>query len=234
MIRQPLESTERILALPESIVDSFSSGAPRASRATNIKSSKRAPRARVRARIRPYASGDLGFVRNLFSAHTDEEQRRLSGRGLHYSWDFDDSYLRTLTRAPRVGGIFLVGEVGGRPAGFVAATLKKPHYSWDATTRASGLVMELHVASEFRGLGLGRRLLLAAEKHFRSRGYDWISLGVFPTNARARAFYQKLGYQNVYVFMGKRLDPLPPRVGPRSVTPARRQNIRGELRTRSD
>ncbi len=45
----------------------------------------------------------------------------------------------------------------------------------------------------------------AVEEHFRARGSDWLSLGVFPTNETARAVYRGMGYQDTYLFMGKKL-----------------------------
>ncbi len=99
--------------------------------------------------------------------------------------------------------------VGRRRAGWIAAIRKgkRQNWSWDATTRPSGLVMELHIDPEFQGRGVGRRLLETAEQHFRSTGSDWVSLGVFPTNGEARRFYERLGYRPVYAFLGKRLPP---------------------------
>lgn len=35
------------------------------------------------------------------------------------------------------------------------------------------------------------------------RQFDWISLGVFPLNKRARAFYAKSGYDERFLFLGK-------------------------------
>jgi ribosomal protein S18 acetylase RimI-like enzyme len=164
------------------------------------------PRTGERVRVRPYRTGDFEFVRRLFSEYTNHEKRRLAKKGLVYSWDFDERYLKSLPRQTRRGGVFLVATVGDRSAGWIAAIRKgkKENWSWDATTRPSGLVMELHVASEFRGRGIGRQLMETVEKHFRSRGSDWLSLGLFPANEGARRFYDRLGYQPVYTYMGKR------------------------------
>jgi ribosomal protein S18 acetylase RimI-like enzyme len=50
---------------------------------------------------------------------------------------------------------------------------------------------------EFRGRGLGRRLMLLAEEHARARGYRKLSLIVFQGNAVARGLYERLGYREV-------------------------------------
>ena len=174
-----------------------------------MKNRDRRPKARLGVTVRPYSAIDFEFVRHLFSEYTEDEKNRLAERGFTYSWDFDDRYLRSLPRRTRNGGVFLVATIGTRRVGCVAAIRKgkKENWSWDATNLASGLVMELHIAPEFRGKGLGRQLMRAVENHFRSKGSDWLSLGVFATNEEARSFYERVGYQSVYVFMGKRLRP---------------------------
>ncbi len=157
--------------------------------------------------LRPYTDSDLSFVRRLFADYTAAEKRRLREQGLVYSWPHDDCYVQSLPKRTRRGGVFLVAKIGGARAGCVTA-IRKPtreNSSWDATRHPSGLLMELHVAREFRGKGVGRQLLSAVETHFRSRGSDWLSLGVFPTYETAGALYRKMGYQEVYVFMGKKL-----------------------------
>ena len=165
--------------------------------------------ARTQVKVRPYRADDFEFVRRLFSAYTREEKSRLARHGFVYSWDFEDRYVKSLPKQTRSGGQFLVATIGERHAGWIAAIRrrKKENWSWDATKRPSGLVMELHVAPEFRGKGIGRKLLGAVENHFREKGSDWLSLGLFPTNGTARAVYDRLGYSPVYVFMGKRLRP---------------------------
>lgn len=157
--------------------------------------------------IRPYEAGDFEFVRQMLADYTKHERRRLKEQGLVHSSPFAKGYLRSLPKRSRKGGVFLVATRGGTRAGCVAAIRKsrKENWSWDATRRPSGLVMELHVARPFRGRGVGGQHLRAVERHFQSRGSDWLSLGVFPTNETARAVYRKMGYRDAYVFMGKRL-----------------------------
>jgi ribosomal protein S18 acetylase RimI-like enzyme len=169
----------------------------------------RRPKATERVRVRPYRADDFEFVRQLFARYTDHEKRRLAEKGLVYTWDFEQRYLKSLPQQTRRGGVFLVAIVGERRAGWIAAVRKrrKENWSWDATARPSGLIMELHVASAFRGRGIGRRLVELVGEHFRSKGSDWVSLGFFPTNAEAGRLYEKLGFQPVYIFMGKPLAP---------------------------
>ncbi|RWA83655.1 GNAT family N-acetyltransferase [Mesorhizobium sp.] len=54
-------------------------------------------------------------------------------------------------------------------------------------------VRYLAIAEEYRGLGLGRRLVGEAEKIAKARGYIGIWLDTF--EFQARPFYEKLGFE---------------------------------------
>lgn len=56
-------------------------------------------------------------------------------------------------------------------------------------------VAALMVGRAAEGHGVGRALMAAAEAWARERGLRRLSLEVFAGNARARAFYRKLGFQ---------------------------------------
>jgi ribosomal protein S18 acetylase RimI-like enzyme len=58
-----------------------------------------------------------------------------------------------------------------------------------------GLVHTLYLRPEVGRQGLGRRLMEALHESFRARGLRRSCLGVHPLNARARAFYERLGYR---------------------------------------
>lgn len=50
---------------------------------------------------------------------------------------------------------------------------------------------------EFRGRGIGSRLLALAEEHAREKGFDKLSLLVFEQNAGAKRLYERNGYREV-------------------------------------
>ena len=50
---------------------------------------------------------------------------------------------------------------------------------------------------EFRGLGLGTRLMALAEQHAREQGFGKLSLIVFEKNEGAMRLYDRLGYREV-------------------------------------
>ncbi|MHC8561067.1 GNAT family N-acetyltransferase [Streptomyces albidoflavus] len=55
-------------------------------------------------------------------------------------------------------------------------------------------VFDVEVRPEFRGRGLGRALMLLAERAALGAGYGVIGLHVFADNTRARRLYDSLGY----------------------------------------
>jgi len=63
------------------------------------------------------------------------------------------------------------------------------------TGEPHGHVSDIVVAPAAQGRGVGQALMAAAEAWARGRGYRLLSLHVFDGNARARAFYARLGYQ---------------------------------------
>ena len=59
------------------------------------------------------------------------------------------------------------------------------------------LIDGLFVAEPFRGQGIGSRLLQSIAQEAADRGYDEIRLDVIDTNGRARALYERRGFEAV-------------------------------------
>jgi len=53
------------------------------------------------------------------------------------------------------------------------------------------------VAADQRGAGIGTKLLKAVVNHARRNGYKWIRLDVIDSNPRARALYERFGFDEV-------------------------------------
>ena len=94
----------------------------------------------------------------------------------------------------------LVAEEDGEVAGFVTTSTRR-HFAGDL----DAYVGELVVARRAEGRGVGRRLMAAAEEWARAQGLARISLDTGARNARARAFYAALGYEDEDVRLTKRL-----------------------------
>ncbi|HTT68532.1 MAG TPA: GNAT family N-acetyltransferase [Gemmatimonadales bacterium] len=89
------------------------------------------------------------------------------------------------------GAEVLVAEgAAGERLGFIHLHGAKDFF----TGEEHGHVSDVVVAPRAQGRGVGQALMGAAEEWARGRGYRLLSLHVFDANARARAFYGRLGY----------------------------------------
>jgi diamine N-acetyltransferase len=55
-------------------------------------------------------------------------------------------------------------------------------------------IQRLYVATEFHGLGLGKKLMNLAENEALEKGVERVWLGVYEHNENAKRFYELLGY----------------------------------------
>jgi ribosomal protein S18 acetylase RimI-like enzyme len=94
-----------------------------------------------------------------------------------------------------------VAEEEGEIVGFATASTRR-HFAGDI----DAYVGELAVARHFERRGVGRRLMVAAEEWARRQGLACVSLDTGAANARARAFYAALGYEEEDVRLTKRLE----------------------------
>lgn len=90
------------------------------------------------------------------------------------------------------GGDTLVLLAGDGPDGL--AVLRFRAAIW--TTGLECYLAELYVAPPRRGQGLGRALMEAALREARSRGADFMDIGVDEPDHVARRLYESLGFSN--------------------------------------
>lgn len=93
-----------------------------------------------------------------------------------------------------------VAEDGGEVVGFVTISTRR-HFAGDL----DAYVGELVVDRGAEGRGVGRELMTAAEEWGRREGLVHITLDTGAANARARAFYRALGYEEEDVKLTKTL-----------------------------
>ncbi len=127
--------------------------------------------------IRPFAEGDLLAVASLVTAlgyPTTSHQMRV--------------------RMDRIAGhpdhATFVAVADGRVVGLTGAYVT-PSYEHDEPT---GRLTAVVVSEAARGLGIGRRLIAAAEDWVRERGARVMMLNSHNRREGAHAFYQRLGY----------------------------------------
>jgi ribosomal protein S18 acetylase RimI-like enzyme len=117
-----------------------------------------------------------------------------------------DDYLAFLVdRCARLSGTLMVAEVEGRVAGFVSVFGKVPPEEPDEEQAEYAYVSDLVVLPAYRGQGLGRGLLEAAQAFARAHGARTIWIGVLSRNRAARELYQELGFMPYHLQMVKRL-----------------------------
>lgn len=87
--------------------------------------------------------------------------------------------------------VMLVAVVGGFPVGQAWLDLR-PRLDVPFP-----MVWAVRVLEPFQGAGLGTRLMAAVDKAAVARGCVGLQLGVEETNTRARAFYERLGWEVV-------------------------------------
>ncbi|MEV8637251.1 GNAT family N-acetyltransferase [Streptosporangium sp. NPDC051023] len=96
------------------------------------------------------------------------------------------------------GHAVFVAVRDGRVTGFVTVTTRR-HF----TGHVDACIGELVVSAEVERMGVGRALVDAAESWARDCGLRRITLETGAANARARSFYQALGYVEEEVRLSK-------------------------------
>jgi len=106
------------------------------------------------------------------------------------------SSLHDVYRPP---GVFLIADLGGRPAG-CAGLAALPG-------ERAGEVRRLYVRPAHRGNGVARTLLSHAHHHAARHGMTGLVLDVLPARTAALSFYRRLGYTETGPFQAE--SPLP-------------------------
>ena len=81
---------------------------------------------------------------------------------------------------------------------------------WLTTSKRDGeiewSIYDVETFVDFRGRGIGREIMLAAERYVLAAGGDAIYLSVFGNNSPAQKLYESLDYQTIRLAMKKNLD----------------------------
>lgn len=96
-----------------------------------------------------------------------------------------------------------VARQNGRIVGFVSYTIEGSTFARSAT---KGLIQNIYVVPELRGIGVGSQLLTAAEETLDESGADVVALEVMAANAAARRFYKRHGYDPHRVTLEKSVE----------------------------
>ena len=112
----------------------------------------------------------------------------------------EEAFEEIVGGSPYAAGYLLESE--GKAVGFA---LTATSYSRESGGKILWLE-ELYLLEEYRSRGLGREFFAFAEEFARKNGYARIRLEVEENNVRARALYERLGYEPLeYVQMIRQL-----------------------------
>jgi ribosomal protein S18 acetylase RimI-like enzyme len=95
--------------------------------------------------------------------------------------------------------VALVAEEEGRVVGTLYANISTPHF---------GYVFGAYTVPDARGRGVGRALMRAIAELLRKEGREYVVLTVDTPNAGARAFYERLGFEDASRMLRARVDRL--------------------------
>jgi len=95
--------------------------------------------------------------------------------------------------------VALVAEEHGEIVGTLYANLATAHF---------GYVFGVYTVPAARGRGVGRALMQAIAAHLREQGREYVVLSVDTPNEGARAFYDRLGFEDASRMLRARVDRL--------------------------
>jgi ribosomal protein S18 acetylase RimI-like enzyme len=139
--------------------------------------------------IRPASAADRAFLDSL----NDRLIQEASGPGLARGnfAAFQERYTRSALDAPSPGSTTLIATDGaGVPLGYIH--LESTDDTLSGMT--AGYVSILAVTADAEGKGVASKLMEEAEAWSQARGYRFLLLDVFGSNATARRFYERKGY----------------------------------------
>jgi len=99
--------------------------------------------------------------------------------------------------------VLIVADVAGRVAGFVHGELTDAPPALEDKSLA--YISDVAVAFEFRGKGVGRKLMAAAEQRLAELGAKGVTLAAAVKNDSAVGFYEAVGFEHHLLTMWKSL-----------------------------
>lgn len=153
-------------------------------------------RIEIRAACEADADFVAGFVPNLleFGSPAWNDTERLGPR-------FAEVLASAVRAQDSRSTVLIAQSEDGTRLGFISLRVRE-----DVTGAQRGHVADLGVSEDARRMGVGSALMRAGEAWARERGFPVLSLDLWATNERARAFYETLGYSAESLSLFKRLD----------------------------
>jgi GNAT superfamily N-acetyltransferase len=135
---------------------------------------------------------------NMFEAELTGDRRRDHGAANAY---YDD----LMTRLSRRGGRIVLAEIGSVVVAAMGFSLDQDAAYVADDVRQHGTVTDLIVDEEYRGQGIGQKLLVEAERLTREAGHKRLVIGALVANERAERTYRQFGFEPYVTIMKKEL-----------------------------
>ncbi len=133
-------------------------------------------------------------------------ERRLDPR-MPAGADIADAYTALMfERCKQCGGRVFVAEIDSEVVGYATILPKVRSEDLVDGDLEYGLISDLVVIEEYRGHGLGRKLLQAAENYARSCRVAWLRIGVLAQNQLPHDLYVSAGFSPRYIELEKKLS----------------------------
>lgn len=102
-------------------------------------------------------------------------------------------------------GFLFVAKNGNKPIGFCTSSIFEMPLE---ASEIMGSINDLYVLPEFRGRGIGRKLVAESLKKLKAQGVNTARLNVLKENRAAVKLYRKLGFKIYNYGMEKTLEEL--------------------------
>lgn len=144
--------------------------------------------------VRPARESDREVLIELFQGLNVYEEQFVGNRRMDRAGGVD-SLIHAEKKVDATGGVKLVAEVDGAVVGHLFLTWEMHGACVRDDVRNFGYVSELFVREAHRGQGIGRALLLEAERQTKAKGFRHMLLGVLHGNAVAERAYARFGFK---------------------------------------
>jgi len=155
--------------------------------------------------IRPARSQDRAVLIELFQGLNVYEEPFVGNRRLDRAGG-EDSLIYAEKKVAASGGHRLVAELDGAVIGHLFLTWERHGACVRDDVKDYGYVAELFVREEHRGKGIGRALLLEAERLTREKGFGHMLIGVLTGNSVAERAYDRFGFKPYATDLVKKLS----------------------------
>ena len=162
--------------------------------------------------IREYESSDRAALLDTlieFQNYLAETDKKKDCRPFHDDSEVEKYLDQTLKDAKEREGKVFIALIDNEIAGFIQFIIDRHKddilYNTTHGAGAHGWIGELYTKPEFRGQGIGKKLIEEAESYFKSNGCINSRIFVMSDNKLALSVYKKLGYDERDVELSKDL-----------------------------